>query len=201
LNSDDVLAPSAVRIAIDAFRRNPHAGVVYGDRLHIDARDNVIGVNRMPSFHPKMFARNITLPQECVFFRRDAYERVGGITPGCDSRSTLTCGCASPRSRTFTTSPAFLGSFREHGESKSVTFHTSGNSDADRYIGEHEQVYAKHFGKRLPGSRAMRLYRLWHKGRLAWERNTAAYRAQVAHVRELGMKPFERREAVAGVLS
>src|SRR5437867_5556810 len=67
LNSDDLLAPSAVRIAVDAFRRFPDAGVVYGDRLHIDAKGNVIGVNRMPACYRSMLRRNITLPQETAF--------------------------------------------------------------------------------------------------------------------------------------
>src|SRR4051812_14445675 len=81
LNSDDLLAPSAVRIAVAALRRAPEIGVVYGDRLHIDGKGNVIGVNRMPAFYPAMFGRNITLPQETVFFRRSVYQAAGGLDP------------------------------------------------------------------------------------------------------------------------
>ena len=79
LNSDDLLAPSAVRIAVAYLRAQADVGLVYGDRLHIDCRGNVIGVNRMPAFYAAMLARNITLPQETAFFRRDAFERAGGI--------------------------------------------------------------------------------------------------------------------------
>ena len=49
LNSDDLLAPSAVRIAVEYLRAEAGVGLVYGDRLHIDFKGNVTGVNRMPA--------------------------------------------------------------------------------------------------------------------------------------------------------
>src|SRR5204862_4065960 len=79
LNSDDVLAPSAVRLAVEFRQQDERGGLVYGDRLHIDARGNVIGINRMPAWYPSMLRRNITLPQETVSFQRDVLERAGAL--------------------------------------------------------------------------------------------------------------------------
>ena len=78
LNSDDLLAPSAVRTAVEYLQEHPDAGSVYGDRLHIDAKGNVIGINQGPAYYPAMLAHNITLPQETCFFRREVWEQVGG---------------------------------------------------------------------------------------------------------------------------
>jgi len=49
LNSDDLLAPHAVATAISVLQVNPSIGLVYGDRLRIDCRGNVIGHLRLPS--------------------------------------------------------------------------------------------------------------------------------------------------------
>jgi len=177
LNSDDLLAPSAVRIAVDALRRFPHVGAVYGDRLHIDAKGNVIGVNRMPAFYRSMLRRNITLPQETVFFRRDMYEKAGELDESLafslDFDLWVRMAAVAPLHHV----PAFLGSYREHATSKSVL--------AEKYAVEQEQVYTKHFGGPLPGPGGMRWNRLRHKARLAIERCGGAYRREVEHVREL----------------
>jgi glycosyltransferase involved in cell wall biosynthesis len=182
LNSDDLLAPSAVRMAVDALRRFPDAGMIYGDRLHIDAKGNVIGINRMPAFYPSIFRRNITLPQETVFFRRDAYDKAGGLDESLAFsmdfdlwvRLAKVAGTGGVRHV-----PAFLGSYREHAASKSVT--------PRKFMDEHERVYAKHFnGRRLPAGIAAKWNRIQHKARVAIQRTACHdYRREVVHIREL----------------
>ena len=177
LNSDDVLAPSAVRIAVDAMRRFPEVGTIYGDRLHIDAKGNVIGVNRMPAFYRSMFRRNITLPQETVFFRRDAYEKAGGLDASLAFSMDFDLWVRLARVAPVRHVPAFLGSYREHAASKSVT--------PQKYMDEHERVFQKHFGRGLPGRLASKWNRIVHKAQLAVDRCGAAYRREVACIREL----------------
>ncbi len=177
LNSDDLLAPSAVRIAVDALLCDSHVGVVYGDRLHIDERGNVIGINRMPSYSPRMFRRNITLPQETVFFRRELFDQVGGIDESLHFSLDFDLWVRMSRLTQMRHIPAFLGSFREHRKSKSV--------NALRYRDEHERVYSKHFDRPLPGPIEMKLNRLWHKGRFTLETRSAAYRNEMARLRDL----------------
>jgi glycosyltransferase involved in cell wall biosynthesis len=181
VNSDNLLAPSAVRIAVECFRRYPEAGVVYGDRLHIDALGNVIGVNRMPAYYPAMFRRNITLPQETVFFRREVFEKVGGLDASLRFALDFDLWVHMSRVTKFHHIPAFLGSYREHPLSLSA--------QADRYMAEHKLVYRRHFGRRLPGAVRMPLYRVLHKLRLLNERRSEDYRAQVRGLRELTEHP------------
>jgi glycosyltransferase involved in cell wall biosynthesis len=179
LNSDDLLAPSAVRIAVDALRRFPDAGTIYGDRLHIDAKGNVIGINRMPAFYPSMFRRNITLPQETVFFRREAYEKAGGLDESLAFSMDFDLWVRLAKVAPVRHVPAFLGSYREHAASKSVT--------PRKYMDEHERVYAKHFsGRKLPRGLAAKWNRLQHKTQVAIQRSLCGeYRSEVAHIREL----------------
>jgi len=179
LNSDDLLAPSAVRIAVDVLHRFPDAGTVYGDRLHVDAKGNVIGINRMPAFYPSMFRRNITLPQETVFFRRDSYEKAGGLDESLAFSMDFDLWVRLAKVAPVRHVPAFLGSYREHAASKSVT--------PRKYMDEHERVYAKHFGGgKLPAGLSAKWNRLQHKARLVIERNLCSeYRREVFHVREL----------------
>lgn len=189
LNSDDLLAPSAVRIAVDLLRRLPDVGVVYGDRLHIDAKGNVIGVNRMPAFYPAMLRRNITLPQETVFFRRAVYEQVGGLDETLRFSLDFDLWVRLAAVTNFRHVPAFLGSFREHATSKSVAFHSEGNRDGDRYLQENARVFRQHFGGPLPTPAQTKWNRLRHKARLLIEQSTESYRNEVQRIRQLIEQP------------
>ena len=189
LNSDDLLAPSAVRIAVDLLRRQPDVGVVYGDRLHIDAKGNVIGINRMPAFYEAMFPRNITLPQETVFFRRNVYEQVGGLDETLRFSLDFDLWVRFEAVTSFRHVPAFLGSFREHATSKSVAFHSEGNRDGDRYLEEHARVFRGHFGRPLPTPAQTKWNRLRHKARLLIEQSSETHRSEVARIRQLIEQP------------
>lgn len=177
VNSDDLLSPSAVRIAVDYLSRHPRVGVVYGDRLHIDARGNVIGVNRMPGYYAAMLRRNITLPQETVFFRRDVFEKVGGLDESLQFALDFDLWVHMSRVTAIRHIPAFLGCYREHATSKSVI--------AQKYLAEHRDVYRRHFNRELPGTLAMSVHRMTHKLRLFRERRGMAYQTEARSIREL----------------
>ena len=121
LNSDDLLLPSAVRIAVDYLERYPEVGLVYGDRVHIDAKGNVVGVNRCPRHDPHMFRNDVTLPQETCFFRREVLEAVGGHDEDLHFAMGLPdLWIRIGRLSTMRHIPMFLGVFRDHGLAKSV---------------------------------------------------------------------------------
>ncbi len=83
LNSDDTYAPGAVRAAAEFLRDNPKVALVYGDANFIDARGKLIG----PCVHVERFDRNRLsrysdfIVQPAAFFRRSAFEAVGGLNP------------------------------------------------------------------------------------------------------------------------
>ncbi len=79
LNSDDLYTPFAVREAVEALQAHPEAGWVVGDAVFLDAQAAPIHYQKAgPWGLPELMTFHI-LPQPAVFFRRDWYERVGGL--------------------------------------------------------------------------------------------------------------------------
>ena len=79
LNADDVLMPGALTKVAEAFEKNPEAVVVYG----VGAKTDLEGreIKRVPfrEFVLSRLACAWDLIQPAMFFRRDAYWKVGGL--------------------------------------------------------------------------------------------------------------------------
>jgi Glycosyl transferase family 2 len=121
LNADDVLAPDAVRLAVEAFEADPTVGLVYGDctvrwpgnerrwrpRARIDATTFEIG-------NP--------IPQQGTFFTRSALERAGPLDEALhlamDYDLWLRMLAAGVKAAYV---PEVLGVFEIHDESKTGT--------------------------------------------------------------------------------
>lgn len=82
VNSDDILLPNTLNIVGRYFVENPAVGVVYGNRLLIDHDGNEIGRQYPPSFIPAAcWGQGQRVCQEAVFWRREIYDKIGGINP------------------------------------------------------------------------------------------------------------------------
>ena len=79
LNSDDTLAPGALRAILSMFEQNPNLGFVYGRANKIDANSCVIKEGRLTEFDRKRLLSHFFITQPACFFRRDAYFQVGGL--------------------------------------------------------------------------------------------------------------------------
>ena len=79
LNADDVLLPGALAKVAEAFEKNPDAVVVYG----LGAKTDLEGreIKRVPfrDFVSSRLRKAWELIQPAMFFRRDAYWKVGGL--------------------------------------------------------------------------------------------------------------------------
>jgi glycosyltransferase involved in cell wall biosynthesis len=122
LNSDDILLPGAARLAAEFFVKNPRIDVVYGHRILIDADDREIGRQVLPPHDARALNWFDSVPQESLFFRRTAWEKVGGLD--ANFRFALDwdflvrlqlAGCRIARL------PFFLGCFRIHDHQKTLT--------------------------------------------------------------------------------
>ena len=81
LNSDDYYLPGAILGAVKAFHENPDVVLVYGNMLAVDENGdttNLLKYNQLTLDDLLCFQ---IIGQPAVFFRREAYERVGGIDP------------------------------------------------------------------------------------------------------------------------
>lgn len=79
LNSDDVYYPGALEAVAEFFTTHPDVDLVYGDAIHIDAEDRALALDVLPAYRWEDLRRVCVIPQMASFWRRSAYERVGGI--------------------------------------------------------------------------------------------------------------------------
>jgi len=84
LNSDDTYAPGALRAAAVFLAAHPDVAMVYGDADFIDAAGRRIGrcqhVEKVFSHHRLLHYSDFVV-QPAAFFRRSAFEAVGGLDP------------------------------------------------------------------------------------------------------------------------
>jgi glycosyltransferase involved in cell wall biosynthesis len=84
LNSDDTYAPGALRAAAKFLAEHPDVAMVYGDADFIDAGGRRIGrcQHVEPVFNPRRLLHySDFIVQPAAFFRRSAFEAVGGLDP------------------------------------------------------------------------------------------------------------------------
>jgi glycosyltransferase involved in cell wall biosynthesis len=80
LNSDDALLPGAIDALLDRFDADPGLGLVEGDTVVVDGDSRVIRCDRRagPSRQWMRYGY-MRIHQPSTFFRREVYERVGGV--------------------------------------------------------------------------------------------------------------------------
>jgi glycosyltransferase involved in cell wall biosynthesis len=82
LNADDAYLPGAISAAVRGFESHPDAAVIYGGATWIDQSGESIAPYPVRDFDRSLLARECFVCQPASFFRRDAFENVGGIDPG-----------------------------------------------------------------------------------------------------------------------
>ncbi len=134
LNSDDLLAPGALRFVAEYFTANPEVDVIYGHRIIIDDDDRDVGRWIMPRHNPATLEWIDYVPQETMFWRKRAWDLTGGIDPSFQFALDWDllarfqqAGCRMVRV------PYFLGAFRVHADQKtSQAIHTTGADEMRR---------------------------------------------------------------------
>lgn len=135
LNSDDVLLPGALAKVARFFERNPAVETVTGGGYYIDAAG-------WPAYHKRVnftlgvrathdrfrhYRAQESIFQPATFWRRTAYEAVGGIDPSFQFMMDFDLFARLARRQRFAVLPEFLACFRLHGENKALklqqTFH------------------------------------------------------------------------------
>lgn len=137
LNSDDLLGPRVLRFVGEYFARHPEVDVVYGHRIIIDDDDREVGRWVMPPHDPATLEWIDYVPQETLFWRKKAWDLVGGIDPtfqfALDWDLLARFQQANCR---IVRVPYFLGAFRVHHEQKTTqVIHTTGAEEMRRVRG------------------------------------------------------------------
>jgi glycosyltransferase involved in cell wall biosynthesis len=79
LNSDDVLLPGALHTVAEAFSKNPKAVVVIGTGGWMDSKGQLLKIVASSRFSVDRLKSAFEIIQPAMFFRRDAYWKVGGL--------------------------------------------------------------------------------------------------------------------------
>ncbi len=134
LNSDDLLAPRTLHSVAKYFVEHPDVDVVYGHRIIIDDLDRDIGRWIMPPHDNAALEWIDYVPQETLFWRKRAWDRVGGLDPtfqfALDWDLIVRFQQADMK---LVRLPYFLGAFRVHAAQKtSQQIHTLGHEEMTR---------------------------------------------------------------------
>lgn len=102
INADDALLPGALARVAAEFAARPEVDVISGHGYVVDGTGRVLARRRSDRFHPWLYAYGgVMLMQQSSFFRRQAYERVGGFNTAnrtCwDAELFVDMACAGSR--------------------------------------------------------------------------------------------------------
>lgn len=161
LNSDDLLLPGSLAYVARYFHAHPEVDVVYGHRILIDHDGHEIGRWILPPHDDHAIAYADYVPQETMFWRRRAWERIGARIDesfrfAMDWDLILRFREAG---LTFRRLPRFLGAFRVWSDQKTLA---GWLPDGRR---ESERLTARTFGSTPPRGtvrRELRRY-LWRQ--------------------------------------
>jgi len=133
-NSDDLMAPRALRFVAGYFAAHPDVDVVYGHRIIIDDQDREIGRWIMPRHEADSIEWIDYVPQETLYWRKRSWDLAGGIDPSfqfaLDWDLLARFRQAGMR---IVRLPYFLGCFRVHAQQKtSQAIHTTGADEMRR---------------------------------------------------------------------
>ncbi|MBM3981781.1 MAG: glycosyltransferase [Planctomycetes bacterium] len=122
LNSDDLLLPGALHAVAKFFQDNPAVDAVYGHRVIVNERGAELGRWVLPQHDAEVLTWADYVPQETLFWRRRIWDKVGGIDESfrfaMDWDLLLRFQDAGAKIRRL---GRFLGAFRVHSSSKTVT--------------------------------------------------------------------------------
>ena len=169
LNSDDFVNPHALRCVGEYFATHPRVDAVYGHRIIINERDEEIGRWILPRHHPRSLEWIDYVPQETFFFRKRAWDLVGGVDPSFQFALDWDLLARFTRAGLRVVRlPYFLGSFRIHAAQKtSAAIHTTGADEmrrvralfhGDERPGEAEKIAAWARRIRFEGAITARLH-------------------------------------------
>src|SRR5580658_2111203 len=145
LNSDDTILAGAVRTAVDALKREPDAGAVYGEGYCMN-KEGVITC-KFPHTQPfnlwKLVHLSDYILQQTVYFRRSCVEEIGFLKEDLHFVMDWDLLIRIALKHPVLYVPEYLGCIREYPEAKSF-------SGGARRISEIRQVLGEHTGLRYP---------------------------------------------------
>ncbi|MGD0013182.1 MAG: glycosyltransferase family 2 protein [Bryobacteraceae bacterium] len=120
LNADDRLLAGAVGAAVRRLAADPGLGAVYGQAYWVNERGEVLRPYPTEEFNEELLANECFICQPACFFRREAYERVGGLDTELQYSFDYDLWIRMARTSRFGRAPEFLAHARMHRGSKTL---------------------------------------------------------------------------------
>jgi glycosyltransferase involved in cell wall biosynthesis len=140
LNADDYYLPGAVSAAVDSLAANPEVGAVYAEGMWVNETGQVLG--RYPTvqpYDPSMWSQECAICQPTCFFRRSAYDAIGGIDISLKSAFDYDLWIRMAQLYRFTSIPSFTAASRMHSGNLSLR-------RRDLVFQESFQLLKRHYG-------------------------------------------------------
>ena len=200
LNSDDLLLPGSLAYIARYFAAHPRIDVVYGHRMLIDEHDRQIGRLVLPRHDDRTLTLIDYVPQETLFWRREAWERAGAridasLRFAIDWDLLLRLRETGAR---MVRLPRYLGAFRVHSEQKTAREYRQCLAECDLL---RQRVHGRAMIEDEAQARTrsyLRRHVLRHNAhrlaaRLPLPRSVVRTIPLVAGIEELAVSPFDRR--------
>lgn len=138
LGDDDLLAPGALRAALDALRADPRVALVYGRVRYIDADGRTMWLQRPGRLAARSIhvAKNL-VPQQGSLFRADAVSAVGPLDESLRSAMDQDLIQRLTRHGRWTYLHRELGAFRLHGAGITETKASTGDDESEQLRHRH----------------------------------------------------------------
>jgi len=121
LNSDDTYLPGAIKRTVEYFKSNPGVSMIYGKTYCIDENGRTLGEYPTERFDLKTLATFNYISQSSVFFKKDAYEAVGGVDRELSYSMDYDLWFKMAKEFRIMYCEDFFSCFRLHRESKTVS--------------------------------------------------------------------------------
>lgn len=121
LNSDDSYLPGALQTAAVFFHDHPDTGLMYGDARYCDLHGSDIGQYHTEAFALERLAAANIICQPAAFFRREAFEAVGGLDTTLDFVMDFDLWARIGKRYPCRYRPGELATYRLHETSKTIS--------------------------------------------------------------------------------
>jgi glycosyltransferase involved in cell wall biosynthesis len=141
LSADDALRSGCVRAAVETLAAHPDVVLTYCDFVLLDPGSHEIRTVRTEDFdYARMVVDLVCMPGPGVFFRRAAFERVGGWDPAFRQMPDYDYWLRLGLLGNFKRIPRALAGFRVHDQSLSFA------PTSERSAAEPQRIMEKYFG-------------------------------------------------------
>jgi glycosyltransferase involved in cell wall biosynthesis len=122
INVSDLLLPGALDAVRRVFAEHP-ADLIFGDDFYIDEDSRVLSFNRgvCTDLRSAMLFGGWTPLQDACFWRREAYQAVGGIDPEFKAAADYDLFLRMAARRTSRYEPQAFSAYRRHAGQKSIS--------------------------------------------------------------------------------